>query len=360
MQEWKIGVRALGDGSYAIVTTHGYVNGKKQTAEDVISEGKNIGKANETSVLEQANAEADSKYLKQKKKGYTEDLGDAEAGKVDGKVIKGGVAPMLAQKYAEHAEKIAWPAYVQKKLDGCRCIAVIKNGKATLWSRSRKQFTSMPHIITALEAKFAGKTVTLDGELYHHSFHNNFEGLMKLVRPKLPVEGHEIVQYHMYDVVKDEHFSGRLNWFEENHVFVTPLVVVDTYAVRDEDELMERYEAFLAEGYEGIMVRNAHGKYEEGKRSYNLQKLKEFVDDEFPIVGVEEGRGSMAGKAIFVCTAKNGKEFKAKLDGDTDALAKYLTNKRLWQGKKLTVKYQNLTKYGVPRFPVGKAIRDYE
>jgi DNA ligase-1 len=360
VQEWKIGVRALGDGTYAIVTTHGQNGGKQQTSQDVISEGKNIGKANETSVLEQAKAEADAKYMKQKKKGYVETLADASAGYVDGEVIEGGAFPMLAQSYAKHAEKIVYPAYVQKKLDGSRAIAVIKNGKATLWTRTRKPITSMPHIIAALEHNFRGHTVTLDGELYAHAFHNNFEGLMALVRPALPVEGHEKVQYHTYDVVMPGTFGDRLHWLIQNHPNSNPIIMVNTYSVGDEEELMEKYEEFMEQGYEGLMVRNADGKYAEGKRSYDLQKVKEFVDEEFPIVGVEAGRGKMAGKAIFVCKAKNGETFKVKMEGALEGLIRYLTNPALWEGKKLTVKYQNLTKYGIPRFPVGKAVRDYE
>jgi ATP-dependent DNA ligase len=290
VQEWKIGVRALGDGTYAIVTTHGQNGGKQQTSQDVISEGKNIGKANETSVLEQAKAEADAKYMKQKKKGYNESLADASAGYVDGKVIEGGAFPMLAQSYAKHAEKIVYPAYVQKKLDGSRAIAVIKNGKASLWTRTRKPITSMPHIITALEHSFRGHSVVLDGELYLHSLHNNFERLMELVRPQEPVEGHEAVQYHTYDVIMPGTFKDRLNWLVQNHPSSDPLIMVQTYTVEDEDAMMEKYEEFMASGYEGLMVRNAASKYEEGKRSYHLQKVKTMLDSDFDIVGVEEGR----------------------------------------------------------------------
>jgi DNA ligase-1 len=355
VQQWSIEVVGA-----TIKVTHGQQDGKMQTDTDTITEGKNVGKANETTPAQQAKAEAQAKYEKQVKKGYVETLEAAYAGKVDKTAITGGAFPMLAQSYAKHAEKISFPAYVQKKLDGSRCIAVIKNGKATLWTRTRKPITSMPHIIAALEHNFRGHTVTLDGELYAHKFHNNFEGLMALVRPALPVEGHEAVQYHTYDVIMPGTFKERLAWLVQNHPSSSPLIFVQTYTVTDEDEMMEKFEAFMAEGYEGLMVRNTTGKYAEGKRSYDLQKVKEFLDSEFPIVNVEEGRGKMAGKAIFVCKAANGETFNVKMEGSMDNLAKYLTNKKLWTGKKLTVKYQNLTKYGIPRFPVGKAVRDYE
>jgi DNA ligase-1 len=38
----------------------------------------------------------------------------------------------------------------------------------------------------------------------------------------------------------------------------------------------------------------------------------------------------------------------------------FYKNAAKYIGKKLTVKYQELTKDGIPRFPVGIAIRDYD
>ena len=353
VQQWSINVEES-----TITIVHGEVGGKMQTDEDVIKVGKNIGKANETTAAQQAMAEGNAKYQKQMKKGYVETLSDAKAGKVDKTVIGGGSFPMLAQSYTKHAEKIVYPAYVQKKLDGSRCIAVIKNGKASLWTRTRKPITSMPHIIAALEHSFRGHTVTLDGELYAHSFHNNFEGLMKLVRPDAPVAGHEDVQYHTYDVIMPGTFKERLHWLTQNHPASSPLMFVQTYTVESEEDMMEKFEEFMAGGYEGLMIRNTSGQYEQGKRSYGLQKVKEVLDSDFPIVGVEEGRGKMAGKAIFVCKAKNGATFNVKMQGSIDGLGKYITNSKLWKDKSLVVKYQNLTKYGIPRFPIGVRVRD--
>lgn len=108
------------------------------------------------------------------------------------------------------------------------------------------------------------------------------------------------------------------------------------------------------------MARN-NAPYEEGKRSYHLQKLKEFEDAEFDIIGVEQGVGKMAGLAIFVCKTDKGSEFRCKMEGSLEGLRKFLVDESLWRGKRLTVKFQGLTsKTGVPRFPVGKSVRDYE
>jgi ATP-dependent DNA ligase len=122
--------------------------------------------------------------------------------------------------------------------------------------------------------------------------------------------------------------------------------------VNDEDELMLAFEKFRSQGFEGAMVRNADGAYV-GKRSVDLQKVKEFDDAEFKVVGVTEGRGKLAGHAIFVCRTDRGTEFEAKMKGDQSRLKKLWDNPELCVGRRVTVQYQGLTtKNKVPRFPV--------
>src|SRR5690606_16103633 len=95
-------------------------------------------------------------------------------------------------------------------------------------------------------------------------------------------------------------------------------------------------------------------------RTNDLIKVVAYQDDEFTIVGVEEGKGKLKGHVgAFVCETIEGQRFKAKLDGDTKLLKKYFENQKSCIGKLLTVKYRGMTtKNNVPRFPVGKAIRD--
>ncbi len=346
-----------------IVTIYGQLGTTSpQRTSDVVAEGKNAGKKNATTAFEQAVKEAQSKWEKQKKKGYVESEESARAQEVDGDTIAGGLFPMLAQSFSKHASKIAWPCYIQPKLDGIRCIAIVKNGKATLWSRTRKPITSVPHIVAELEANFTD--VVLDGELYNHTLKSEFEKIVSLVRQEQPADGHEVVQYHVYDMVSDKSFADRndelmallstVNW--------DIIVPVQTGMVNDETQVTEMFTQVRANGYEGVMLRNAESKYEQNKRSYGLQKVKEFEDAEFDIVGVEEGRGRLTGHVgAFVCRTSDGKEFLAKMSGATDNLRKLFTDESLWRGKRLTVQYQGLTgANGVPRFPVGLRIREEE
>ncbi len=114
---------------------------------------------------------------------------------------------------------------------------------------------------------------------------------------------------------------------------------------------MVMFQKYLDDGYEGAIARNVSGCYV-GKRSYDLLKIKEFLDAEFEVIGVEEGRGKLTGHGIFVCKTANGAEFRAKMVGDTAALKQYYQDASLAVGRQLTVKFQGLTKNGIPRFPV--------
>ena len=381
IQEWIVGIKVTDNGA-VIVNNYGQVGGKIQESEELVREGKNIGKANETTAWQQAQAQAKARWEKQLKKGYAQTIEDAEAGVTDD-VIEGGVFPILAHKFAEQGHKIKYPALAQPKLDGHRCTSqrdvdtTIVNeqlSKSTLsvslWSRTRKIIPALPHINVAIERaslRIGFDFERLDGELYHHDYRNNFEDLTSFIRQEEPKEGHEVVQYHVYDI-PDENLTNKERYeileslrpvFEN-----TPIKIVETVIVNNEDELYAYLDDCLARGYEGCMARNMDGKYEY-KRSYNLQKLKKFDDDEFRIVDLKVGnKGSMAGKAVFICEKYRdeqplpvGETFDVKLRGNMDELTKYADDPSLVIGKILTVKFQGYTKYGKPRFPVGERFR---
>ena len=347
-----------------IQTIYGQVNGKLQTTTDIIKAGKNKGKANETSVEQQTELEAFAKWTKQKKKGYVENIESAQNDEVDSTVIQGGVEPMLAHKYRDHSAKIKFPCFGQRKYDGIRCIAIIKpNKEVTLWSRTRKPITSVPHIqykLGHMGVKIKETTI-LDGELYNAKYHDNFEEIVSKVRQQEPAPGHEVIQYHVYDMVSELDYNKRkaiLDWLlldlDQNVI-----VPVETVVLKNEEELQERFAQFVEENYEGLMVRNSKGPYQ-NKRSYNLQKVKEMQDSEFLIVNVEEGRGKRAGQAILVCQTPDGKTFGASPKGTDEYRRNLLKNAKNIIGKQATIQYQKLTNEGIPRFPIARCVRDYE
>ena len=343
-----------------IITKYGQLGTKnEQVTTDVIKSGKSKGKKNETNPESQAMAEAKASWEKHLKKGYVQSLQDAADGIRD-KIIEGGVDPMLAFVWDDHKAKLKLEnCYISRKLDGIRCIAILKDGKCTLWSRTRKPILSVPHIVKEIEESF--KTdIILDGELFNPKFSDDFEHIVHLVKQqKEPDPHHTDVEYHIFDAVGYQDYVTRMMPVF-NIVSAKYLKPLSHYIAKTEEDVINFAKMFVQEGYEGAMVRDISTPYEH-KRSYTLQKVKFFFDSEFEIVGVEEGRGKLAGHAgAIVCKMENGTEFKAKPDGSVKKLKEYFENKEKLVGKLLTVKYQGLTrKNGVPRFPVGLRIREY-
>jgi len=367
IQQWLIGV----DGN-KIITVHGQVGGALQSTSDTISEGKNLGRANATTPEEQAAKEAEAKWLKQKKKRYVESIEEAAAGRVDTSVILGGIDPMLApSEIWTERDKTTFPVWVQPKLDGGRCIAVLEDGVCTLWTRKQNRVLSCPHIERAVEAHFGPiaaregiSRLVLDGEAYNHELHDQFEELMSAFRKNKPTPESALLQYHIYDCPPNDDELDAV--FSDRHAWLSgalptqdgALVQVRTVVCHSVEEIWACHGENVDEGYEGSMIRG-DGPYEFGKRSAFLRKLKAFLDAEYAILRALDGRGKDAGTVgSFVCVTPTGKEFGCRLK------AKYPRRKELflrsaeWRGKYLTVKYQNLTADGIPRFPVGKGIRD--
>lgn len=360
IEQWEIWI-SVGEGQSGVIhTRYGELNGKLQEPKpDVVSEGKNIGKKNETTPLEQANAEAESKHLKQRKSGYVDSLEDAQNDKLDS-IIEGGILPMLAQKWEDHASKVVFPCVGQPKLDGIRCVAVKKGNDVTLWSRERLPILSCPHIADAIKERFSQcEDLVLDGELYNHELKADFEKIVSAVRKGKPSkEARDLIQYHLYDVAdKDLDYESRSSFFTfevENDI----LKFVPSIEVNSADEVMKYHDEYADLGYEGLMLRNLKGKYE-NKRSYNLQKVKVFTDTEFEIIGVEGGRGKLQGLlGKFVCKTEDGKEFRTSMNGSQEESRKYMENPEEYIGKMLTVKHFGWTNERKPRIPKGLRIRE--
>lgn len=350
-----------------VITEHGQLDGQIIQNSEVFRTGKNLGRANATTAKEQAMAEARSRWKKKLDKGYVEDVNRAVERETD---YEGGADAMLAHSFAEHTEKMLYPCAVQPKLDGIRCLATVTpGGVVSLWTRNHKRIYSVPHIEYWLW-KVCGEldhTVVFDGELYNHKYRNNFETITSIVRQAEPSPNEKEVEYHIYDMIDSSGFDlrlrrllGLLQGDHRRSIYdsACPIRIVETILVPDFDDLIDQYQYFVRQGYEGAMARRLDVPYE-GKRSYSLLKIKSFKDAEFKIVDIEEGRGKLAGHVgAFICKTSDGKLFRAKMSGETARLKEYFENPELWSGKLLTVKYQNLTTEGIPRFPVGLRFRD--
>ena len=355
--EWIIKINKINDEHYEIVTLHGYSDGKKAEHKVDIKKGK-AGR----SVLEQAILETKSKYTKKEKEYSTEIFKPMLADKVK--------PELYDSKSKSKAFKIEFPAYVQPKLDGLRCISYLENGKIILQSRTGMRFENFDLLRSQLMILFdiLGENVYLDGELYTDSIiFEELSGLVRLTTEKtddLQLEKINSIKYNVFDI----YFVNSPNMiYEERKEKVEQLMkitkiflvqLVDSTLIHDFEEVDSLHDEFVSNGYEGIMIRDKNGLYEPNKRSKYLQKYKKFMEEEFKIIDFKEGNGDEKGCVIWRCVNKDGKEFSVRPKGTREQRREYFKNGSKYVGKKLTVIFQEYEDSGIPRFPVGKDIRE--
>jgi ATP-dependent DNA ligase len=331
--------------------THSGINGGK-----IVVSGwqypteKNVGRANATDVAMQVANEVNAHYVKKQFQGkyYT----SVTAAKSKDDLF---YECMLADKY-DAKKHNKFPYCSQPKLDGVRCL-VSKDG---MQSRNGKSIISAPHIREALEPFFQKyPDVVLDGELYNHDLKNDFEKIISLARKTKPTaadleESKQMIQYWVYDCIMDGTFEERYDFLFPNLkiYFQSCINLVRTFEIKNENEIETMLGHYLESGYEGQMLRVPDSLYE-GKRSKNLIKHKEFEDDEFQIVSIEEGKGNWAGAAKRVeIRLKDGTTQFSGVRGSFDMLKDLLYNANDYIGTDVTVRYQNKTEDGKLRFPV--------
>ena len=275
------------------------------------------------------------------------------------------IKAMLAHKY--NPDKADYPAYIQPKLDGVRCLFTAKGA----FSRTGKQFMNVYHIEQQLKTFFASNPNTvLDGELYNHELKDAFEKIISLVRKQFPKYWHrkeaaELVQYHIYDVptMTIAGYSLRLRYLNSLFGKLTwPLMHVPTKVVLDYDEAVKAHKKNLKLGYEGSIYRSMDGKYK-GTRSWDLMKFKDFEDSEATIVGYEIGKGKRTGTlGKFIMQDDEGITFGCPPGKgyNYNDLAAMLDNISDYIGQRATFTYFQRTKAGSYRHPLYKCIRNYE
>ena len=340
---WKIWTEGA-----TLFIEHGKEGGKQQLKSEVV-EGKNIGRANETTPAEQAELEAMSRWRKQVDKGYRETKGELE---------ELPLLPMLAQDYLKQGHRIHYPCYGSPKLDGVRCLAIRHPHRVELKSRGGKAY-SVPHLQDQLmDAMEVGQV--FDGELYIHGKY--LEEIVSAV--KKPNSDTPNLNFIIFDIVTEGTYELRLIRMQafRNSVLAENefrnVEVINFCELQDEEHMKKMHKLFVSNGYEGIMLRNHDGVYESGKRSADLQKYKEFFDEEFRIVDVAEDRNGNG--VLVVWDALAGTHFDCCY-GDFDQRKHQLNNPEQYVGKALTVKYQTRYKDSrLPQFPTGVRIRDGE
>jgi ATP-dependent DNA ligase len=354
----------------------GQIDGVKTIAAWTIAKGKNVGRTNGTSAVDQATKEIEAKYEKQlKSNGYWEDINDIDKEKF--------FQVMLAKIFKDYKDSIDWAkgVGVQIKYNGGRIVAK-KDG---LFSRKGERYISIPHIEEALKPFFLKfPDAVLDGEGFNYELRSKLNEIMKLLRKTVHVtpqdleRSKELIRFYVYDgfgfpANKDgANVSSTACYLERkaaiDNAFFAPCFAnrykdiigkVPTWIVHSEKELEDLYKKFLDDKQEGAILRILGEGYQ-NKRTKFLLKYKPVDDAEFKAISVQEGDGKFSGRVSTITYQRiDGGKY---LDGtDTfDATFKGTEEeaRELWVTGKYeelideihTVQYNGLTGYGKPNY----------
>lgn len=343
---WRIWHGVIGSMNAELFYAHAVVEGGSEVLHmDTVGlnkSGRNI--------MEQVDLEMRSRINRQLDKGYKATREEALLGSTN---QLGLLNPMLAVSL----NKIPVPrfdeAHVQPKLDGHRCLITNQGGAIFAYTRKGKTIDTIPHILN--DFKWLPDGLTVDGELYIHG--QKLQKISSLIKRMQP--GSADLRYHWYDYINPNPFNYRFRRMQiAGDRFDMPSVsLVETPLVKDMDRVMELFQHFRSEGYEGVMLRLSTNGYQDNVRASQLIKVKERDDCEVTVLGAETSKD---GWAVLRVRMDNGIEFDTSAPGTVPEKTEVLNNIESYIGRRLTIEYAMLTEDGVPFHAVATRWRDEE
>lgn len=274
------------------------------------------------------------------------------------------------------------------KLDGIRCIAYLDKDNTYLRNKRNKELIDIYPELKNIH-KQAKKRCILDGELVvlNADGSPNFSLLQKrsLLSDPLKIE-FESEKHKVHFVAYDILYLGSENLIDRPLIERKQLLAKN---IKENDDLsISRY--IEGQGIklfnltkklklEGIVAKEKNSTYEIGKRSKNWIKIKNLIDEDLNICGLKLDENNNI-KDLMLCEkVKNGYKYRGKVflniskEEQKIILAFALKNPLkkplfpalsdkdiIWLKPTLvcTIEYMMLTKDGMMRQPVFKALRD--
>ena len=256
-------------------------------------------------------------------------------------------------------DKIKFPAYAQMKMDGMRFNAIVREGKVEFRSRNGKEILLLGHLEKEFAALAGDVDCVFDGELLvmlegDHQFADRQTGngiLNKANKGTISDKEASLVHATVWDVIPylyftDGHcpvpYSKRFSSLgdlvnaqpsKDKRIWLVSSEIVETY-----EKAQEIFNEYLSLGYEGIILKDGSGEWED-KRAKHQIKFKGELECDLKIVAIEEGTGKYAGLlGAIVCESADGVVKVNVGSGFNDAHRKNLKEKDLL-GKIVAVKY---------------------
>ena len=190
----------------------------------------------------------------------------------------------------------------------------------------------------------------IDGELW--TKRGDFENISSIVRDKIPSKDWSLIKHYIFEVpnAKGGLFERleKVRPYENQYIKILPQIII-----QNKEHQKNYFNQIEEKKGEGIVVRDPNSLYI-NKRTSKALKVKKFKDSECKLIGFTDGKGKYLGKVgALICQLPNQITFKIGTGMDDK-----FRNNPPKIGTIITFKYQNLTKYGKPRFPVYLRIRE--
>ncbi len=348
INQWEMNID---ESSYFSI--EGMVGGRLTTNNPTVCVQKNVGRANQTSIQEQAHAEGVAKWKKKKKEGYRENIDEIDN--------TGLISPQLAKNFEDYREKVKYPVGVQIKFNGFCCLV----NKAGAWTRKNERYVSIPHIEKSLKDFFIKfPNALLHGELFNFDYRERLNLISKLCRKTVHVtaedlkSSEELIRYYIYDGYNlnstiDSHYLDRAKAIETELSSNPYYRKVETKIANSEEEVFEIYNEIISDRHEGVIVRDLNSPYVH-VRTKNVLKIKPLNDSDGMIISFVEGLGNWSksakkAKMIWrkeVSLKNNDIEFDATMVGTYEELKKIFDDPIDWIGKTVKFHYNGLTGKG--------------
>jgi DNA ligase-1 len=237
------------------------------------------------------------------------------------KVVKNAVPLfecMLAHDGANHESKVSGKKLLEPKLDGVRVLTIVDCEARTVvqYSRNGKELVNFSHITEGLLAHIDDfdRSFVLDGEIISTSF----QALMKQVHRKSDADASDAVLM-LFDMLPLSEFKAgkstlgqkrrtaflkqfKATFDKVGNVGLVPQVEVDLDTAIGEMQFVAFNKDAIANGYEGIMIKDLDAKYV-CKRHVAWLKQKPFIEVSLEVTNVEEGTGRNEGRlGALVCS----------------------------------------------------------
>jgi len=207
-----------------------------------------------------------------------------------------------------------------------------------------------------------GDNIMVDGELYIHGVPLQvLSGLSQ--KHEYEEERHGDLEFWIFDFADNsrnaEERAILLNSLDghfdkEDNIKINAQIKLSSY-----ETIKTIHDLWVRDGFEGAICRDASRLYGYGTRDDRMVKVKEFQEEEFEIIGLNNDNVRPE-DMTFKCITKDGKEFDSKPIGTREQKFRYIKDEKNIIGKMATVKFFNLTPEGIPFINTMKCIRSYE